>query len=137
MDKKELSCRLPRIRKRYTRCYELAFRGWLQSHGQGDSWELVHGWWGELGCGHAWLEKGEMVYCPVLDAVFTKDEYRSSHRAIEFRRFVDNEAAKISSAAGHYGPWNPELAISSFEYFEQVPDCGDITTAPPTTKGNY
>lgn len=49
------TCRIPRLRKREGRCYELGLRGCLQA----PEWKLVHGTCnGHNGTriGHAWLE---------------------------------------------------------------------------------
>jgi hypothetical protein len=56
--------RVPRLRKREGRCYELALRGCLKA----SEWELVHGEcidkFGNR-IGHAWLEFDGESYCPV------------------------------------------------------------------------
>lgn len=101
----ELTCRLPRIRKRDTRCYELAAEGVLI----GRAWFLVHGEVNgppEIGrIGHAWLEFDGWVYDPVLDQAIESEAYKSKFAALSMERYTYLEAARAISVQGHYGPW--------------------------------
>ncbi|ABM39952.1 hypothetical protein [Polaromonas naphthalenivorans] len=104
-DAPQLTCRLPRLRNRTGRCYELAYRGCCQ----GNKWTVIHGETiGPHGIGrmgHAWLENNGWVYDPVLDRTMHSDVYVLLVGVLVFKRFtvweMHNEAAKC----GHYGPW--------------------------------
>lgn len=98
------SCRVPRIRQREGRCYELACRGALEA---GD-WELVHGTVRHVSgepMGHAWLEREGEVYDPVLDRTFPQVLYRQEYCASTDARFTQKEALGLLLEQGHYGPW--------------------------------
>jgi hypothetical protein len=102
-----LSCRLPRIRNRKGRCYELAAMGCFVP---GPGWVLVHG---EVNgppptvgrIGHAWLELDGLVYDPVLDQAIGQDVYTAKFSAIPVTRYTSVEAANQIATRGHYGPW--------------------------------
>ena len=108
----QLTCRLPRIRKRTTRCYELAYEGCQL----GRDWTLVHG----IANGapsrgridHAWLELDDWVYDAVLDKAMPHSVYISMFKAQATRKYSFEEAAIQVVKSGHYGPWSevmPEL----------------------------
>jgi hypothetical protein len=99
------ACRIPRLRKRHGRCYELAFRGACRAQ----EWLIVHGECvGPLGCGrmgHAWLQSGESVYDPVLDRTYNLEDYRTQFAAVEHARYTFLAASRQASSSGHVGPW--------------------------------
>jgi hypothetical protein len=93
-------------RTRVGRCFELAYRGlWQDESGK---WQMVHGYvrgpWGYQ-IEHAWLLRGDEVYDPVHDEVFTAAEYSAKYAAEPVRLFSLEEAAAMASKAGHYGSW--------------------------------
>ena len=102
MKRKHPECRVPRLRKRAGRCYELACKG----QSQAPSWTLVHGWldYGPA-IGHAWLEKEGNVFCPTSDAVFTIPAYYALHHARVIAKFSRIQACVCLIKSNHYGPW--------------------------------
>lgn len=108
-----LRCRVPKLKKRLGRCYELSYLGVLAD----DDWTLVHGALkGPESLGgwvsHAWLlrESDQMVFDPAQDILLPKFEYQLKHR-----QRVDAEYSKFQAMAfavhfGHYGPWHPLVA---------------------------
>lgn len=91
--------RLPRIRKRAHRCYELAGRGQQRD----PSWTLVHGTL-ESCIGHAWLEKEGTVY----DRFMPIAQYIEEYAALAERRYSAKEAAEamLSAKRATWGPWH-------------------------------
>lgn len=103
--KPALTCRLPRVRKRIGRCYELAYRG----QAVGTEWALVHGEVAgppDIGrIGHAWLEFDGWVYCAVLDAAMPRAEFYRKYGATPHVTYGRHAAATLASQFRHYGPW--------------------------------
>jgi hypothetical protein len=100
-----IDCRLPRVRKRIGRCYELSYAGLLQA----PSWILVHGYVAharEVECGHAWLERDGLVYDAVLDELMPASVYRAHVCATELKRYTSVEAAREMLRTGHSGAWH-------------------------------
>ena len=98
------TCRIPRLRKREGRCYELALRGCLQA----PEWELIHGECnGHNGTriGHAWLEFDGEAYCPVLDECLPIPVFVSRLGATEHVRYTADEALFMKLRHWHMGPW--------------------------------
>ena len=98
------TCRIPRLRKREGRCYELALRGCLQA----PEWELVHGECnGHNGTriGHAWLELDGEAYCPVLDLCIPIPIFEKRLQAIAHVRYTADEVLFMKLRHRHMGPW--------------------------------
>lgn len=99
--------RIPRLRKRSGRCYELALRGLQLDNDQ--PWLLVHGEvdMGPSGprMGHAWLRLGEWVYDPVLDDMFTVNCYSDWLNAVVFVELLPEDAAECVIKYKNWGPW--------------------------------
>jgi hypothetical protein len=101
----DIDCRLPRIRKRDGRCYELSYAGQLQA----PSWILVHGYVAHahgVECGHAWLERDGLVYDAVLDELMPASVYKADVCATELKRYTFVKAASEMLRTGHSGPWH-------------------------------
>jgi len=100
-----LTCRLPRIRKRIGRCYELAYLG----QEVGTEWVLVHGEAAgppKIGrIGHSWLEFDGWVYCAVLDEAMPRAEFYRKYGAIPQATYGRRAAAALVAQFGHFGPW--------------------------------
>jgi hypothetical protein len=97
-------CRLPRIRIRTGRCYELAFRGASRA----PRWSVVHG---HIVCdgvriAHAWLLNGGEVFCPTYDRTFGEAEYLAIHGGVPTVTYTLLEANRLLCLHGHYGPWH-------------------------------
>lgn len=106
----ELTCRLPRVRKRIARCYELSYEGCQL----GREWTLVHG---EVNgrphigrIGHAWLELDGWVYDVVGDEVMLGEAYILKFGAQSSQKYTFREAITELLKYGHYGPWSDEPA---------------------------
>jgi hypothetical protein len=104
-DAPDLTCRIPRLRKRDGRCYELAWNGCMQ----GEEWKLIHGEVnGPIGIarmGHAWLEFDGWAYDPVLDKVMRANVYAYIHKAMVHKKYSKVQAANKAIETGHHGPW--------------------------------
>lgn len=99
------TCRIPRLRNREGRCYELGLRGCLQA----PEWELVHGECnGRNGTriGHAWLEFDGEAYCPVLDECLPIAVFKLRLGAVLHARYTADEALFMKMRHRHMGPWN-------------------------------
>ena len=100
-----VSPRLPRIRKRHGRCFELAALGQQQD----PTWTLVHGrihgW-----IGHAWLVRADEVYDTVLDKFMSVEQYTAQERAVPERTYSLKEAARMICDSGYWGPWHKTQA---------------------------
>jgi len=96
-------CRVPRIRHRRGRCYELAYKGATQA----PEWLLVHGYF-DLGLhlGHAWLLHEGKIFCPTLDRLFDESDYYEKHDAVPLAFYSVRQAAKLLIEHKHYGPWD-------------------------------
>ena len=99
------TCRIPRLRKRESRCYELALRGCLQA----PEWELVHGecnGHGGTRIGHAWLEFDGEAYCPVLDVCLPFPVFERRLGAVAHMRYSADEVLFLQVRYQHSGPRN-------------------------------
>ncbi len=98
---------VPRIaaRKRVGRCYELAGMGILKHKCR--RWTLVHGTViNEMQTlGHAWFERGPLVYDPVKDFVFTRTLFYRTHKAKAKKRYSVRQAARLMVKNKTFGPW--------------------------------
>lgn len=101
-------CRIPRLRSRIGRCYELAARGVLQGKG----WTLIHGEVDSgrpgLRIGHAWLERGDEVFCSESDRVIPADVWQRQRRPEVFARYQPKDLAALYARYGHNGPWHDD-----------------------------
>lgn len=97
-------CRLPRLRTRNGRCYELAYLGAERAREHGEEWLIVHGRW--YGVGHAWLARGGQLFCPTTDRVYSEADYLASHYAEPIITYTFTDAARTVCESGHYGPWH-------------------------------
>lgn len=97
------TCRLPRVRSRLHRCYELAWHGVMRA----PEWTMIHGY---LDCdgvavGHAWLAHDGQVFCPTSDRLFTQAEYEAEMKPVILATYSQKQAAAEAIAHRHYGPW--------------------------------
>ena len=99
-----ITCRLPLIRKRDGRCYELAYKGQAKA----SEWILVHGYVnGEFGrIGHAWLECENQIYDAVKDEEYSVEIYTKKFNAVAVLRYDRKSAAINAVESGHSGPWD-------------------------------
>lgn len=102
-------CRVPRIRNRRGRCYELAFKGVIQA----PQWQLVHGYFDcqRVRLGHAWLLHQGKIFCPTLDRVFDEAAYYAEHQTVPLVTYTVHQAAKLVIEHKHYGPWEHEGSL--------------------------
>lgn len=114
------TCRLPRLRIRGGRCFELAYLGATRAHDHGEEWLIVHGRW--YGVGHAWLARGEQVFCPTTDRIYFEADFLASHDAEQVITYTFAEAASLICKHRHYGPWvdleSPAVSLSRHEDIE-------------------
>lgn len=105
ISQKAPACRIPRLRRRDGRCFELAFRGCLRAQ----EWTLVHGECnGPPGVGsiiHAWLEFDGHAYCPTNDLLLPVEEYERVFGAVARYRYSFQEASRKLAEYRRYGPW--------------------------------
>lgn len=99
-------CRVPRIRNRRGRCYELAYEGAMRA----PQWLLVHGYFDCQGVrlGHAWLLHEGKIFCPTLDRVFDEAAYYAEHQTVPLVTYTLHQAANLVIEHKHYGPWAHE-----------------------------
>ena len=99
--------REPKVDIRQGRCFELASRGLLDEH-DGGGWRLVHGTVDSRGhrIDHAWLVRGDEVYDPVLNRVFSVTEYEVRYEAQAAREYERIDALALGAGTGHSGPWD-------------------------------
>lgn len=103
----EIKCRLHYVEQRHGNGYKLALLGCL--HG-GEDWTLVHG--ETVGpkrigrMGHAWLERDDWVYDPVLDRAWPWHIYSRFVGAVSMRRYSYSETWRFAEETGHCGPWS-------------------------------
>jgi hypothetical protein len=96
------------------RCYELAGRGII--YATDDAWRLVHGTLRDPvrqraeRYPHAWLERGDAVYDPVLDRPYEREDYYTRFNAVADRIFDKVQAAHMVHDFGHWGAWNTDGA---------------------------
>lgn len=112
-----LKCRVPRLRKRLGRCYELSYEGVIRD----SEWTLVHGALKgppELGgwVAHAWLlrESDKMVFDPAQDKLLPKFEYQLRHKPRVYAEYSLFEAMTFACHFGHPGPWHELLSDAEF-----------------------
>lgn len=90
-------------------CYKNAY----QKQQEADDWILVHGivWNPKIKdwMGHAWNEKGGMVYDPSHDVLMAKDHYYALGQIQYVKRYNVNQAAKNALKTGTYGPWDRKI----------------------------
>lgn len=95
-------CRLPRIKNRAGRCYELACKGLMRA----PDWLLVHGRYGhDVSLGHAWLLREGQIFCPTYDRLFEEQLYYAFANAVPEVTYTHVDAAVNIVRQGHYGPW--------------------------------
>ena len=69
-------------------------------------WHLVHGYFGPLKTGHAWLLRDGEIFCPTLDRLFPEPCYFERHLAVAVVTYTAKQAAGEVIRSGHYGPWH-------------------------------
>jgi hypothetical protein len=105
--------RIPKLRIRESRCYELAYLGQEKA----PEWNLVHGIvngppsvingkaiYSRIG--HAWLEFGGLIYDGTTDDVNYKDEFTDLVKAVSKFQYTRSQAAHNVATTGHFGPWD-------------------------------
>lgn len=100
------NCRVPRLRGRIGRCYELAYLGAERAN----EWVIVHG---EVSgppgigrIGHAWLELDGEVFETTRDELHDALQYCGRYSATVLAKYTYKEAALMVVKEGHYGPWH-------------------------------
>jgi hypothetical protein len=107
-----------RPRKRFKRCYELAYEFLAREDDRFIGWQIVHGMvdlgafaneaaGGGVLIDHAWLQSDDQVYDTTLDQAFAKDDYYRRYSARSLVSYSLVEAALLVVDEGHYGPWRP------------------------------
>lgn len=88
------------------KCYQLSWR-WVTSH---RDYKLVHGYISKQGSDicidHAWVEKGNEVYDPVMEKEFPKAVYYTLFQAETAKVYSSSEASNMGAKTGVYGPWH-------------------------------
>ena len=129
----KLPVRLPRIRKRTHRCYELCGLGMLNDGV--DGWTLAHGALlmpiasgGMLDIAHAWLVGPDgTIYDAVADAIKSGDRYRVD------RTYTQKQAAKLIVDTGQFGPWHENDKVIWFDAENlPSPSCPQSIQATPS-----
>lgn len=91
---------------RLGRCYELSYK-YATSH---SDWVLVHGYItnmdGSKTIDHAWVEKDETVFDPVMDQELPTQVYYAMFRAEPFKRYSFDETIDRAIETKVYGPWH-------------------------------
>ena len=103
---------LAKIRKRLSRCYELAARAML-NEADSDQWVLVHGSGVNPGHGerlrHAWIELNDgRTYHADIDVYEPTDWFMAHYQVQVEHRYSRQEACALISATRCYGPWTDE-----------------------------
>jgi len=113
-----LSCRIPRLRRRLGRCYELSYLGlladaeWTLVHGSLRGPESQGGW-----VGHAWLHRksDQMIFDPAQDLLLSRFDFQLKHRQKTHCEYSRMQAMLFATHFGHYGPWHSLVSESEFE----------------------
>jgi hypothetical protein len=93
-----------RFRHRRGRCYELTVTAMLRM--ESHEWTLVHGViHTPLPIGHAWLERGPLVWDPLENQEFSLDEYGHRFGAEAIACWRLKQMAEQIIQDGTYGPW--------------------------------
>ena len=91
---------------RLGRCYELSYK-YATSHPE---WTLVHGYItnmdGSKTIDHAWVEKDEIVFDPVMDQELPKQVYYIMFKAESFKEYTFEETLDRAIETQVYGPWH-------------------------------
>ena len=96
------------IAKRLGRCYELCGK-YVMYH---DGWTLVHGKLtnpfesGHPEMEHAWVEKGDEIFDPVMHKIWPKQVYESLFKAKIKKKYSQREVFQITDKTANWGPWN-------------------------------
>lgn len=94
--------------ERQGRCYELAGRFVLDN----EDWTLVHGItnppvgpYQDTPYAHAWVEKGNIVYDPVFNTFYNKDEYYNLYEPSKMKRYNIVKLRANALKYKHWGFW--------------------------------
>ena len=104
--------RLSNIESRLGQCYILSYK-FATSH---NDYELVHGYITQKSTGkmidHAWVEKEDIVYDPVMDWEVPTVVYYGLFDAEVDKRYTKEEIYKHAAESGTYGPWHQVKPIN-------------------------
>ncbi len=95
------------MKDRLGKCYQLSW----QYVTKNSSYKLVHGYITDRvktgrTIDHAWVEKGNEVYDPVMDKRYPKQAYYGLFGVEAEKVYNSKEALDLGSKYGHYGPWH-------------------------------
>ena len=97
------------IRDRLGKCYKLTYQFVVRNR----DWELVQGYIKDTKIGktgrvvnHAWAEKEDEVYDPVMNMETDRMAYYYLFDAEPVERFTARAANQEALRTGHYGPWH-------------------------------
>lgn len=100
------TCRVPRLRNRIGRCYELSYLGAERAN----EWVIVHG---EVSgppgigrIGHAWLELDGQVYETTKDELHDVAQYYGHYAVTVIAKYTATEAEHMVAVTSHFGPWH-------------------------------
>jgi len=105
--------KLRRPKKTQGRCYELSGQIVCRAD-KAMALALVHGEVSrKIGkrIGHAWVEKGNLVYDVVLDQFFSVSHYYEKFGVKVVSRYFWQEAAKQVIRFKHWGPWENVMGV--------------------------
>lgn len=92
--------------KRLGKCYQLSWQFVVSN----PNWYLVHGYLTDFDHGrvidHAWCEKENKVFDPVLDKTYSKDLYYALYQVEMVSDFSSEKAMERGAETGVYGPWH-------------------------------
>jgi hypothetical protein len=103
---------LARIRKRLSRCYELAAKVMLYEP-EADQWVLVHGSSVNPDLGvrirHAWIELDDgRVYHADTDVYEPTDWFMTHYQVQVEHHYSRPEAVRLMASTRNYGPWTDD-----------------------------
>lgn len=88
------------------KCYELSWQYVTRKH----DYNLIHGYITQkqtnITIDHAWTEKGDEVYDPVMEKSFPKVVYYALFNVEIAKIYTSSEANKNGAKFGTYGPWH-------------------------------
>jgi hypothetical protein len=91
------------------KCYILSANYVIEHLG----WSLVHGTIKDpmghnpyVQIGHAWVEKDNQVYDPVMESKFDRDLYGKLFRSKVIKIYDRDETVKMLLKTKNYGPWH-------------------------------
>jgi carbohydrate-selective porin OprB len=94
------------MNERLGQCYILSYR-YVMTH---NNYTLVHGYITSLDklktIDHAWVEKNDKVYDPVMDKEYPKIVYYALFSAESDKTYTSKETLRMGVEFETYGPWH-------------------------------